>query len=861
MGKKTFIITPDLFINSEDLFRTAFGGYYSSEDDDTGTNINFLETNLEEPLDKKFDTVYYEQEHTIAEYTNIVPNYTVPVRASSDNPDLNSDKEWATYMLGGQFGDMLYEQKISNTEHEYVNLFYDLPYSKIEKLELADQSIADTVEITYEYRQYLPIYQEALSIFETELYIPNFYMLSDIYRYSNTNEQDVKKIYSSDLLNFLSLENQYNSPQTIFDFNSQKIPYAVPPHIADNLTDIRKTNTDLSIKYLNSTNFIQPSGSELVDWASTKQKALLFDSEAIKNIKEQENLQECLPFYVKLQLTTKKSGEFIESYIDNGFDSKLLEVLNSTFASDAGLTPELKNYNNSMESFSVVDGQATQRNSLSLKSYREINYIDFLTFCRDIYRSSNSDCMFVGENNLKRLSAIDQKGTYRHVNISNSTRVLLHAVNFLKNSSKIKIDNWDSFYGNKQGYNETIAYRVEKIGGPPANDSLTQNVLQNYWFLNSSELEEFMFFDNQVFFNKDYTYNIYTYVICSGIKYKYEDLRLTVELGCEEENKHGLEFYDPTNNNYNNRPRLFSGSADNGFDDNAGGTYGSQAQIFSKHKYLADFNIKYEHELKIIEIPVYSKTLRILDNPPNKLSITPYQVLDDSQTICFDLNNGVFNRLKYPLVITDTDEDYRASYLNSNDLLSDSKLLKKTISKIQRIEVFRLSERPSSIKDFENNLFATIDLTIENQREVTKEFVKYSDRVRTNQKYYYVFRAVNQNDIPGQLSEIYEAELINDGGYKFALFNTISESELQGTTMQTYSTEMKKIFQLSPNLSQVSFDTTDVDFSNNAKDEIGNLKIGSADDLIWDKTYKLRLTSKKTGKKIDLNITYKIGSE
>ena len=193
--------------------------------------------------------------------------------------------------------------------------------------------------------------------------------------------------------------------------------------------------------------------------------------------------------------------------------------------------------------------------------------------------------------------------------------------------------------------------------------------------------------------------------------------------------------------------------------------------------------------------------------------------------------------------------------------MSDSKLLKKTISKIQRIEVFRLSERPSSIKDFENNLFATIDLTIENQREVTKEFVKYSDRVRTNQKYYYVFRAVNQNDIPGQLSEIYEAELINDGGYKFALFNTISESELQGTTMQTYSTEMKKIFQLSPNLSQVSFDTTDVDFSNNAKDEIGNLKIGSADDLIWDKTYKLRLTSKKTGKKIDLNITYKIGSE
>jgi len=35
-----------------------------------------------------------------------------------------------------------------------------------------------------------------------------------------------------------------------------------------------------------------------------------------------------------------------------------------------------------------------------------------------------------------------------------------------------------------------------------------------------------------------------------------------------------------------------------------------------------------------------------------------------------------------------------------------------------------------------------------------------------------------------------------------------------------------------------------------------NVDIGTAADLIWDKTFKIRLTSKKTGKKIDLNVTY-----
>ena len=51
-------------------------------------------------------------------------------------------------------------------------------------------------------------------------------------------------------------------------------------------------------------------------------------------------------------------------------------------------------------------------------------------------------------------------------------------------------------------------------------------------------------------------------------------------------------------------------------------------------------------------------------------------------------------------------------------------------------------------------------------------------------------------------------------------------------------------------------------WSNKASDEIDNVEVGmSGLEKIWDKKFKIRLTSKKTGKKIDLNITYKLQSE
>ena len=53
------------------------------------------------------------------------------------------------------------------------------------------------------------------------------------------------------------------------------------------------------------------------------------------------------------------------------------------------------------------------------------------------------------------------------------------------------------------------------------------------------------------------------------------------------------------------------------------------------------------------------------------------------------------------------------------------------------------------------------------------------DKVNTNKKYYYYFRIINEARTMSYGSRIYEAELVDDGGYKFAIFNVHFESDLE----------------------------------------------------------------------------------
>ena len=194
-------------------------------------------------------------------------------------------------------------------------------------------------------------------------------------------------------------------------------------------------------------------------------------------------------------------------------------------------------------------------------------------------------------------------------------------------------------------------------------------------------------------------------------------------------------------------------------------------------------------------------------------------------------------------------------------MLPSSLVSEPSVALQRYIEVYRLSTRPTAITDFEGAKIAEIDLAFENLSQYSYKNAFFDDTLKTNQKYYYLFRVLNQQRVLSHLTEITEAELINDGGYKYAVFNTLYEYELEEEVFDNPSVAFKKLIQLQPNLEQLQFDTENLDYNESAISQIENLTIGASDDSIWDKTFKVRLTSKKTGKKIDLNITYTLNSD
>ena len=301
--------------------------------------------------------------------------------------------------------------------------------------------------------------------------------------------------------------------------------------------------------------------------------------------------------------------------------------------------------------------------------------------------------------------------------------------------------------------------------------------------------------------------------------------------------------------------------------------YSTNAQIKSVNPYLADFYFHWIPSVRVMEIPIGIDSVRIMDNPPVACDITPYQRKDDSQIIGFYINVESFrihpyptstdtmsNIGLYPTPMNPSEKAKKGIYLDSNNMTELDLIKNNSVSKINRLEVYRLDKKPRSISEFENNLVFTKDLSMDYDPEQKYSNCFYEEKVQTNKKYYYLFRFLNEHGDAGYLSPIQVAELIDDGGYKYSTFDVIFETDLEKDPDRQDSIPMKKLLQVSPAMRHIGIDDSQADYGEPAATQVEAIhgKIGSATELIWGKTFKFRLTSKKTGRKIDLNIKYNL---
>jgi hypothetical protein len=744
---------------------------------------------------------------------------------------------------------------------------------------LQSAGVTDVAEIGYDYRQYIGQFQIKANDVASELLLPNYYLLADLTRWNASDVLNIERstaynndagvygpvgyLYPNEWLDFVSINENYENIYGLFDFNNQNVAIdSVPFFVKRNLeNDIRNKNTNLSVDYLPNVYARRDYELGTSNWATNKLQHMLFDYDAAQVFSDFQSLHLCMPYYTKINMQQKMLDSFGRSIIQNNFSSKFIKTLYRCFNNNIeDLLPERQSFGEQTRFLSSSADVVNENTNVSANGYRQVDYTKFLIHCHNNFNTSgeNDNCVFVGENTLARLSAVEESDAYRYFNTETSLSVLNDTVNFVENTNNIDMDSLQDLFDNKIRHTETLAYRVEKIGGLPTGDQFTANVLQNYWFFNNGE--EFNFYDTQIKYDQNYTYNVYAYVLAVGVRYRFSDVVLSRNLGCEDNGgKVGLEFYDIqssesvnevySSNNGDFSPRYTDIPVE------------FSTQIFSTFPYLADCNFSYEPVVKLIEIPIISKTMKVLDHPGNALTIKPYQLIGQDRRMGFDFNYNTFQVKQFPGVITDDDVEYRDDYYNANDLIIGEDIVSSPISPASAIEIYRLDQKPESLTDFDGNLYNSVSLVNEEQPQYTYNFTSFVDDVTTNTKYYYLFRAITRAGEISHQSLVYEIQLIDDGGYNYAIINTLTEDDLKVAPFETVSRTFKKLIHLQPNLSQVQLSFQNADFTQGASTQLSNVSVGNAEDLIWDKTFKIRLTSRKTGKKIDFNVTYKLKSD
>lgn len=234
-------------------------------------------------------------------------------------------------------------------------------------------------------------------------------------------------------------------------------------------------------------------------------------------------------------------------------------------------------------------------------------------------------------------------------------------------------------------------------------------------------------------------------------------------------------------------------------------------------------------------------TNKLLDYPPlePEVELIPYVGVSNKIKINFNTSIGLKT---VPAINFSPSEETRKDELRlAQNKSPDSALLTfQADEPADSIEIYRTETKPKSYEDFFGRL---INIT----STKNSSGASYIDTISENKKYYYVARAIDFHQNISNPTPVYELEIINDNGLILP-YISIVEFDKEENKKQ-HSKEFKRYLKIQPAVRHR--------LTNNEKTNENNIQLGSDDVVPWNKRFKIRLTSKSTGKKIDVNFTFK----
>lgn len=325
-------------------------------------------------------------------------------------------------------------------------------------------------------------------------------------------------------------------------------------------------------------------------------------------------------------------------------------------------------------------------------------------------------------------------------------------------------------------------------------------LIQTFHFTNTEEVDIIKFVDTQVKYDKNYTYKISSVNLVVGTKYRY------------------------------------------------------MSQLFSVTSTGANFRVESEPSVKVVEVPLFEKQVVIRDNPPiaPEVNVVPFKGANNK--LRFLLNSGVGRYSLEPITFTPEESEMIDGYKVAQDISDEqNEIMFETDDELTEFHFYKMDTEPFSYSDFEL-LGEKISIPTANASSAT-----YDDKIEPNRKYYYCARSVDYHANLSYPSTILEAELVDDSGSVYPVFKI---HEFKKPNYKQPSRGMKRFLSISPSAKNLFVNEREMGITDNSGPTEGQeVSLGMGDGTTWGKKFKIRLTSKETGKKVDFNFTLKHKTE
>jgi hypothetical protein len=277
-------------------------------------------------------------------------------------------------------------------------------------------------------------------------------------------------------------------------------------------------------------------------------------------------------------------------------------------------------------------------------------------------------------------------------------------------------------------------------------------------------------------------------------------------------------------------------------------------------------------KVELIETELFTFAGTILDNPPipPDIKFISYNGVDNQITISMHAQVGEFEGM--PVILDPEESDYLNSLMLTRGTPPDSIITYRTDDETSAFEIYRTEELPTSYDDFSNSSKTTVSTLQKNSSNTIYSWDKcYKDKITPNKEYYYMVRSIDVHGHKSYPSPVYRIQMVNNSGAIYPLVDVIEMKSPSKPKMKTK--KFKKFLQLTPAMAQTSIDYVGSGLIgstglvvNSAPPTAENITLGTvAPKLFGDEksgqTFKIRLISKHTGKKLDLNVTFKVKNE